>query len=156
MEKDRTPNTREIYDNVISLNRILNIRIRNIVEGAVLCFIVCYLICQVNFVTSVKVLFCIIFGGVAFAFSCAGIRNLSLSEYILDKIRFKTRRKVYHLRQIQDVKKPVFTSNRNGENLTLAESVYYGIKDAKRDVERGGTFTAQDLGKLVSKILQKD
>ena len=93
-----------IPKNVIAGKRHMGIRGRNIAEGIVLAVIVYFIISQIPFVARIKAIFIAILCISAIIVGCIGIKDRSITEFIMDYSDYKKTQKIYHLRTIKDSK----------------------------------------------------
>lgn len=147
MSDKSSPTLRRIPDNVIGERRIAQaVKIRNLIEGLVLSVIATLIIMLIPFKIEVKILFSVVAFIVFTAFGCIGIKNRSITDFIYAVIRFRYKKRVYHLRSIKHVRKNGSKIGKNGEQLTYAEAVIFSIK-TRRDEKaaEGEPFSIKDF-----------
>ncbi len=78
---------------------VFTVKLRNLLEGALLFLAILGIMMLTPFVTGIKIGATIFIGGGLFLFALNGIRGDSPTEYLISYIKFKTKRCQYHLRQ---------------------------------------------------------
>lgn len=113
-----------IPDNVLKSKRYLGFKRRNITEAIISFIISAFLIYQISFVMRVKIIFIICVGASVAFINLIGIKNQSISEIILNFIKYKKQKPVLHLRSVKYAKSKKTTVNKKGEFITtLNESI---------------------------------
>lgn len=103
-EKKEEPQIMIIHDNVIQNNKVLNIEKRNIAEALLFTILFCFIIASIPFVLKVKLIVCVIGGGSIFYANIVGIKNRSITQFIIDYVLFKKNSKKASLRSAKDGK----------------------------------------------------
>ena len=113
-----------IPQNVLgSSKRFLNFPQRNWIEGIISSAIVAWIICQVPFVNRVKIIVVACVCVAVLIINLIGIKNMSLSEVIVNFYQFKKEQRNYHLRSIRNAKKQKFNEKSGKITVSLNESL---------------------------------
>lgn len=145
---------RYICDNVIGSKRIVKlVKTRNLIEGLIFGSAIAFGIWFIPFKIQAKIFFMLVFGITMFILGCVGISNRSITEYIYTRIRFRSRNNIYHMRSIKYVRKTTGTTNKDGEQLTIAEAIIYNISERyKANKKSGEKFKITDLIDAIKSI----
>lgn len=116
-------------ENALESKRILGIKMRNLIEAAIGVVFVGYIIYLIPFVTRVKIIFMVIICGSVALFNIIGIKNQSLSEAFINWVTFRSKRAVYHYKDLRIQRKEKKVAKvTNALNESLAEK---GIRIVK-------------------------
>lgn len=119
-----------IEQNFMQLTRIFGFRIRNIIEAAASAAIVAYLITFIPFVIKIMILCQVVFGLSIGAFVLIGIRGRSITEFLIDFIRYKMSARKIHLRTVQHDPGRSYELDESGERLSYVEQAMKRVKKA--------------------------
>lgn len=112
-----------IPPNVIQKNKILGIKKKNLIEGAIWAFIAALIINQIPFTLPVKIIFIVCIGIALLALNAIGINGYSISAAAIAFIRYRRYVKKYTYRRISDeTKKPEPLFTERGEVRTAKEN----------------------------------
>lgn len=135
----------ELYEIIIPHNyntekKIGNqFKIRNLIEGSVWLFIIYRHIFNTDFLFKVKIIFLLTIGGSVFLINLIGIKNMSITEFIVAWFKFKKGTNEYHLRSVADersTKSKVFKSTigtAHADGTTIAGQWFSQYKQRKED-----------------------
>ena len=120
-----------VEKNVIGTGRVFGIRLRNLAEGIVAASLVCLIVCAVPFVFKIKASVCVLLGGIAFYGNAVGIKNRSVSEFVVEELAYMSRARRLHLRG-PDYKREGYVAGWDSEGESVAEMA---LGELKRRVE---------------------
>lgn len=115
--------------NIISRHRIWGVGKRNIIEGAISTIIADLIILAIPFVSEVKIVLLISVSAVVLIFNIRGICNRSVSEIIIDEIKYQNRKRELHLRGPEYVKEKTTSYGGGYSDQSIAEQAIGKIKE---------------------------
>lgn len=113
-----------IPQNIFESKRILGYRRKSWIEGAAWTCLTTFIICQIDFVIRVKLIFIICIGISVIIINLAGYKNQTFSELFLNYLKYKSEKSELHLRSIKYEKKTVNKLNEKGEFVTTLNESY--------------------------------
>lgn len=118
--------TRYTPDNILQGKRVANlIRPRNMVEGAICCIVLAYVLFQIPFASLFRWILISVLGATIFILNCIGIKNLSFSETVINYFRIKKHTKNMDYRRANNVKKDNEPLIKDG-HITARETIAKG------------------------------
>ncbi len=103
--------------NVLQGKRILNIRLRNVIEAGIWVVIVFFLVSFIPFVTRVRIIVTVCLAIAVAGVNLMGVKDMSLSEVVLNFIHYHVHGHKYHLRSIDNAEEK---KDNNGKIATQA------------------------------------
>ena len=140
-----------IPPNFTQKHKYFGFRLRNIVETIVMILVVVNVVGLTPFVSKVKIIIDITLVCVLGFFFINGVRNRSVTEWLMDYIRFKRNGKKLRFRTVREDKfRKVAATDASGQNLSFAEKVLLkvtngekievkNVKDAKELAQKAAT-----------------
>lgn len=127
--------------------RIGLVKTRNIVEAVIVTGTICVSICIMPFILKAKIIFCLVFGGIAAILNLIGIKNRSVTETIWCFIKHESGKRALRLRSVND--------ERIKESKSKEKSGYYKkISDFFDDENLYGGSGSKTTGKEIAKFIK--
>jgi len=94
-----------IPENVLQGKRLFNMRLRNVIEAAIWAVIMIAVVSLIPFVTRVRIIVTVCLVIAAVWVNLLGVKDMTLSEVVLNYIHYRRTGQIYHLRSIDYAKK---------------------------------------------------
>ena len=140
-------------------NRILGFRKRNLAEAAVAMLLVVGIVMLIPFVFKVKLIVAIVLTFVTGICFAIGVKNRSVTQWLIDYIHYKASGRKYHLRTVKDKKKArTDASDEYGQRLSYAEIVLNTLKKTIQEGDKDGIkkLFKEVKGKIIARFRKED
>ena len=134
-EQDKT----YIYDNFAQTSRVFGIRKRKLFEAAVAGLITLYIVTSIPFVKRVQIIVLVVSLALVFFIFIMGIKDRSITEWIIAYIKFKVGGKIVSLRSAK-YEKATNRETRDSEGRRLSyaqQAIIYAKKWAEENSKEG-------------------
>ncbi len=128
-KKERDFATYPLSKNVIRQGVFLGYPIRNWIEGIIFGGIAIFIIQHIPFTTLANIVFTLLWGGAATVFGIRGIKNRSVTEMIIDQIKYLKNKRKAHLRGPEYVRNKKEFKEYNIKYSTVAEQFLAGTRE---------------------------
>ena len=115
--------------NIIRQGVFLGKPVRNWIEGIVFGGVTIAVIQQIPFTTLANIVFTALWGGSAAAFGIRGIKNRSVTEMLIDQVKYIKNKRKAHLRGPEYVRNKKEFKEYNIKYSTVAEQIYAGTRE---------------------------
>ena len=115
--------------NIIRQGVILGRPTRNWIEGIIFGGVTIAIIQHIPFTTLASLVFTALWGGAATAFGIRGIKNRSVTEMLIDQIKYIKNKRKAHLRGPEYVRNKKEFKEYNIKYSTTAEQIYAGTRE---------------------------
>ncbi len=128
-KKERDFATYPLSKNVIRQGEFLGYPIRNWIEGLVFGGIAVFVIQHIPFTTLASIVFTLLWGGAATVFGIRGIKNRSVTEMLMDQLKYLKNKRKAHLRGPEYVRNKKEFKEYNIKYSTVAEQLLAGARE---------------------------
>lgn len=149
-DKEKNFATYPLSKNIIRQGVILGYPVRNWIEGIVFGGIAIFIIQHIPFTTLANFVFTILWGGAATAFGIRGIKNRSVTEMLIDQVKYIKNKRKAHLRGPEYVRNKKEFKEYNIKYSTVAEQLLAGAREKllefayKHTEVKGSEFDSED------------
>lgn len=125
-----------IPENFMQVSRFFGFRIRNIIEAVISALVVGGIVSFIPFVLKVRIICQVVLGASVGLRFLIGQGERSMSEFIIDYVRYRQRAKRLHLRTVQHEPTGAVAVDESGKRLSYAEMAAKKVIDAGKKVAK--------------------